>query len=397
MSPSLPFITKLLALTPVGIVRYPIKYLLLAYMALHVAIGLGLAAAEKELAPSRRLLAIIAVGILVLGFLILDGQNAAARNFQVRFVLGLAVCGLLLKTWQNSRPALTFALLLLILVDVETHTAFYPTMPRAEFLKERFAAALHQGGAEKPELGRSRLQRMEVARIQTPPEADHLARMTLLSRNRNLLEGVPSAGGFYSMYLKDQAKLSGKLYALENRTNDSVPSYFDFIGVSVEQGEDGRLRERKSAMPLLTAGQIPVFVTTNEIESALAADLRTHVILPKTAASVFPDSGATVVSSSVTPHRIEAEILTHTNTVLVIAESYYPAWKAFLNGCPVALLRANGAFQAIPLAAGRNNVLLLYQDEKFHAGALISAASTCLAISLLIRPRKSAKHQPLHE
>jgi uncharacterized membrane protein YfhO len=147
---------------------------------------------------------------------------------------------------------------------------------------------------------------------------------------------------------------------------------------------------------MLTAGQIPVFAA-NEIETALAADLRTHVILPKTAASVFPDSGATVVSSSVTPHRIDAEILTHTNTVLVIAESYYPAWKAFVNGRPVALLRANGAFQAVPLLPGKNIVLLLYQDEKFHAGALISASSACLAISLLIWPRKTAKHQPQHE
>ena len=390
MSPSLPLITKLLALTPVGIVRYPIKYLLLAYIALHIAIGLGIAAAEKEPIPPRHLLSIFAAGILVLGFLILDGQNAAARNFQVRFLIGLTVCGLLLKTWRNSRPALTFALLVLILTDVESHTQFFPTIPRAEFLKERFVAALNRVGAEKPELGKSRLQRMEVTRIQMPPEADHLARMTLLSRNRNLLEEVPSAGGFYSMYLKDQAKLSGKLYAFENCTNNSAPSYFDFIGVSVEQGENGRLRDRKGAMPLLTVGQVPVFAATNEIETALATDLRTHVILPKTAASIFPDSGATIVSSSVTPHRIDAEILTHTNTVLVIAESYYPAWKASVNGRPVALLRANGAFQAVPLVAGKSNVLMLYQDEKLHAGAIISASAACLAIFLLIWPRKTA-------
>jgi len=396
-SPSLPFITKMLALTPVGIVRYPIKYLLLACMALHIAIGLGIAAAERERVSIRRLLPIFAGGILVLGFLMLDGQDAASRNFQVRFLIGLAICGTLLKTWGNSRPALTLALMALILVDVDTHTRFYPTMPRAEFLKERLVAALHQAGAEKPELGKSRLQRMEVARIQTPPEADHLARMTLLSRNRNLLEEVPSAGGFYSMYLRDQAKLSDKLYSFENCTNSSASNYFDFIGVSVEQGENGGLLGRKGAMPILTAGQAPVFVATNEIEAALAADLRTQVVLPESASGVFQDPGATVVSSSVAPQRIEAEVLTQTNTVLVIAQAYYPAWKAFVNGRPADLLRANGAFQAVPLVPGKNIVLLLYQDEKFHAGTLISAASACLAISLLIWPRKPAKHQSSNE
>jgi hypothetical protein len=396
-SPSLPFIAKMMARTPVGIVRYPIKYLLLACMALHIAIGLGIAAAERERVSIRRLLPIFAGGILVLGFLMLDGQDAASRNFQVRFLIGLAICGTLLKTWGNSRPALTLALLVLILVDVDTHTRFYPTMPRAEFLKERFVAALHQAGAEKPELGKSRLQRMEVARIQTPPEADHLARMTLLSRNRNLLEEVPSAGGFYSMYLRDQAKLSDKLYSFENCTNSSASNYFDFIGVSVEQGEDGGLRGRKGAMPILTAGQVPVFVATNEIEAVLAADLRTHVVLPESASGVFQDPGATVVSSSVAPQRIEAEVLTQTNTVLVIAQAYYPAWKAFVNGRPADLLRANGAFQAVPLVPGKNIVLLLYQDEKFHAGTLISAASACLALSLLIWPRKPVKHQSSNE
>jgi hypothetical protein len=396
-SPSLPFIAKTMARTPVGIVRYPVKYLLLACMALHIAIGLGIAAAERERVSIRRLLPIFAGGILVLGFLMLDGQDAASRNFQVRFLIGLAICGTLLKTWGNSRPALTLALLVLILVDVDTHTRFYPTMPRAEFLKERFDAALHQASAEKPELGKSRLQRMEVTRIQTPPEADHLARMTLMSRNRNLLEEVPSAGGFYSMYLRDQAKLSDKLYSFENCTNSSASNYFDFIGVSVEQGENGGLRGRKGAMPILTAGQAPVFVATNEIEAVLAADLRTHVVLPESASGVFQDPGATVVSSSVAPQRIEAEVLTQTNTVLVVAQAYYPAWKIFVNGRPAALLRANGAFQAVPLVPGKNIVLLLYQDEKFHAGTLISAASACLAISLLIWPRKPVKHQSSNE
>ena len=60
-SPSLPFITKMMARTPVGIVRYPIKYLLLACMALHIAIGLGIAAAERERVSIRRLLPIFAL------------------------------------------------------------------------------------------------------------------------------------------------------------------------------------------------------------------------------------------------------------------------------------------------------------------------------------------------
>src|SRR5208282_4064486 len=47
-SPSLPVVTKLLALIPIGIVRYPIKYVLLTCLALHLAIGLALAEIEDK-------------------------------------------------------------------------------------------------------------------------------------------------------------------------------------------------------------------------------------------------------------------------------------------------------------------------------------------------------------
>lgn len=386
MSPSLPAVTKLLALTPIGIVRYPIKYVLLTWLALHLAIGLALAETEDKRIKPTRFIGVLAAGAAVSAMLVLDGQMAAFRNFEVRLLLGLGLCATVLAASTRSALVLAVALLLL-LIDVKTHTPLYPTISSRLFIEDSFGPALRRAGADRPALGASRLQRMEVGRIQESPTADHRARMELLSRNRNLIDAVPSAGGFYSMYLKDAARLSTSVYACEQCINAAASNYLDFIGISVEKGSVDGLRPRRGAMPLLTAGQAPVAPTGDEVQATLSADLRTQAILPG-ASGLFADPEASVESFDVTPHRIEAVAVAHTNTVLVVAQSYYPAWHAIVNGKPVRLMRANAAFQAVPLTAGRNVVRLAYEDDKLRAGAACSAAAACLVLALLFWPKE---------
>jgi len=66
-------------------------------------------------------------------------------------------------------------------------------------------------------------------------------------------------------------------------------------------------------------------------------------------------------------------------SLAVMAQAYYPAWKATVNGVPTPLLRANHAFQAVALAAGTQHVVLTYEDSAFRLGLWLSL------LSLLIR------------
>jgi hypothetical protein len=56
---------------------------------------------------------------------------------------------------------------------------------------------------------------------------------------------------------------------------------------------------------------------------------------------------------------------------LVLAYTYYPGWRATLDGQPVEILRANYAFMALPLEAGEHQVLLYYRPLSFTFGALV--------------------------
>jgi len=77
---------------------------------------------------------------------------------------------------------------------------------------------------------------------------------------------------------------------------------------------------------------------------------------------------------------------------LVLAYTYYPGWRATVDGRPIEILRANYMFMALPLEAGEHQIVLRYWPVSFMLGALISSLSVLavLGIALLSAIRKSA-------
>jgi hypothetical protein len=65
--------------------------------------------------------------------------------------------------------------------------------------------------------------------------------------------------------------------------------------------------------------------------------------------------------------------------VLVLADSFYPGWRAYVNGSEKQILRANFFFRGVPLPSGEHTVVFRYEPRSFLVGALISLL-TLLAI-----------------
>jgi uncharacterized membrane protein YfhO len=90
-----------------------------------------------------------------------------------------------------------------------------------------------------------------------------------------------------------------------------------------------------------------------------------------------------------TPSRIEIEAEAAAPTVLVLAQTFYPSWHATVNGQPAPVLRANHAFQAIPIPAGKSIVRLEYVDWPFRIGAGLSLLTLLGCCFLWRRARPS--------
>jgi hypothetical protein len=78
---------------------------------------------------------------------------------------------------------------------------------------------------------------------------------------------------------------------------------------------------------------------------------------------------------------------------LVMVETFDPNWVATVDGAPAPLLRANVAFRAVPVPAGRHHVSLAYRPRSVVWGACLSGVGL-LWLAALCRPQPPASEQP---
>ena len=64
-----------------------------------------------------------------------------------------------------------------------------------------------------------------------------------------------------------------------------------------------------------------------------------------------------------TTNRLSLEVSTEDPALLVIADNWFPAWKAEIDGRQVDILRAYHSLRAIPVSPGEHQVVLTYRSE----------------------------------
>jgi hypothetical protein len=75
------------------------------------------------------------------------------------------------------------------------------------------------------------------------------------------------------------------------------------------------------------------------------------------------------------------------NSFIVISNTYYPGWKAFVDGQEIDILAVNINSQGINIPAGEHNVRIFYDPSGYKVGKIISILSLLLAITILLWPK----------
>ncbi|KAF0178143.1 MAG: hypothetical protein FD161_2080 [Limisphaerales bacterium] len=317
------------------------------------------------------------------------------------FSLGLVFAAWIFIERVTSKTASIIARLVLLAViafNILTHAPRQnPTV-----ITQAYEPGVAKFSTAMPRLGEGRAmvsREMEgfMAHAHNPDALNYCigARRALFA-NWNLLDGVPKANGFFSQFPRE---LSDTWWLLYGHDRPFPERFADFLGITRISSSETLFTwtHRTNALPLVTAGMEPVFTdATNTLRELVDTgyDPAGIVFLPKEllaisrATNASAITRATVLSTRWARESLSIEVEANAPVWVVIAQTYYHPWKAFEGERELPIRRANHAFQAIEVSAGRHTIELRYVDHAFRLGAAFSLTTLALVLFGLLRARR---------
>ena len=120
------------------------------------------------------------------------------------------------------------------------------------------------------------------------------------------------------------------------------------------------------------------------LEKPLAEPLPRENVLPGTPASI----------RRFEPDSLLIDVEAKEKALLVLAEAWYPGWRAELDGQVSACVPANIWMRAVPVPAGRHQVRVYFRQNHLLPGLLTSLASAGLLLAVLAWPKRRTTADP---
>lgn len=85
--------------------------------------------------------------------------------------------------------------------------------------------------------------------------------------------------------------------------------------------------------------------------------------------------------------RVRVRVATEAEGYLVLADSYYPGWRAWVDGRPVTIERAFVALRAVEVPAGEHVIEFAFEPESWRIGAVASVGAWLALAGVLLARR----------
>jgi len=416
-----------------GFMRFPIKVVILPTFLVPLLAAYSVAQwrslnGEARRRTQRDLICATVVFLLVIGFIAFAAFQYPMQGIATETELRSALTSLLAlvlfvitliatRRFTAGRFAALpcFALVGLVWLDAMTSEP-RPNPTVARWVYEPGLAARESGMNPVPRTGNARAMLNSEAEgninvVQLTNAADTVVYSRLgFFGNANLLDDVPKVIGSYSLYFRELNDVFRVLYG-----NAEPPSGFmDFLAVS-QVNAPGKITQwnfRPTHLPWVTGGQKPVFADAETTVHALGRrefDPRREVYLPpelRNLVTVSNSSSSQVQTSETATHWMPSPHLyvgqfssrlvrigveASEPALIVVAQSFSRNWRAYTDGKPTPLLRANHAFQAVEIVAGHHEIILKYEDGMFQWGVVISAVTAAACALLWLRGKRKAQ------
>lgn len=400
-----------------GFMRFPIKFIILPTFVVPLLAAFFVAHCRSQdgetwVRSRRKLIPVAVMFLLAIGFVALAAfqfpMKEVAAEVGLRsaattaFVLILFVVALVAAQRSVAgRFAMLPGLALVGLVWIDAIASGpRPNPSVAQWVYEPGLAARESGMQPVPQTGKARAMlsaeaegNVNVVQLTNATDMVVYGRLAFFG-NANLLDNLPKVIGSYSLYFRELDDVFRVLYA-----GAEPPSgLMDFLAVS-HVNAPGRITQwvfRPTHQPWVTGGQKPVFADAQTTLRALGSqefDPRREVYLPTAArelVAVNQTSSPKITTHEFASQRARIAVEAAEPTLVVVAQSFYHNWRAYVDGKATPLLRANHAFQALVVPAGAHEVVLKYEDRMFRWGVMISGLSLvmCLAFGCRKRPKE---------
>lgn len=117
-----------------------------------------------------------------------------------------------------------------------------------------------------------------------------------------------------------------------------------------------------------------------------------EALVEKSTGLVFPQE-ASPGRAEITrqePNRVDLTTTSDAPSLLVLADNYFPGWRAVVDGRPAGIMRVNYNQRGVTLPAGSHRVTFSYKPRSVLRGLLVSGAALVLLVGWMsMRPRES--------
>jgi Bacterial membrane protein YfhO len=175
----------------------------------------------------------------------------------------------------------------------------------------------------------------------------------------------------------------------------------------VYRGPDARIYENRAALPrafvvdrqvlapgadrALDAVTAPGF----DAEAEAVTEARVRGVAEGASAARAPAGSARIASYA--PEHVRIDARARRTSILVLTDTYFPGWKATVDGADAPIERVNYLFRGVRLPPGAHRVELRYEPASWRAGRIVSALALIVLLGLTalgLRRRRAAVRPP---